>query len=306
MSFERESFSREAVDGNWRQLYVYISRDKRVNCKARGLWFTVMALPDNWRFTVEGIISIIPDGETAVRAALSNLMDTGYCVRTVQRDSKNIIRGWHYLFKWKPDVEKPLVENPRVENQGQYIEPIIEQKALPEQAQAYVRVNGQYVGQSDDFFADLEADLGSATPIAQPLIDIQPKPKAHKNIEIPESAYASMYELCYSAGTDAEVRFLNTRQRGRVDKVLGQLRDAEADFNRLSDFETWWKASWMSKARDTGQYMPPRPEQVAEYWLVATKQGQPSNHKPQAHTEPVNAPTLADIEKAFRAKGEQR
>lgn len=282
-----------------------IIRDKNISLRAKGLLLTIVSFADTWNFTVAGLIEVLHEKRGVVYRVIRELIAHGYCVRMENRD-KGMFKGYTYTFY------ESLQDNPRTVFHQRYTasgtlikEQEIKEEALRDEAgvgvEAYVHVRGQYVGQSDDFFADLESELGTPSPTTQPLIDIKPKHRAFKKTQIPESAYADMYSLCYAAGTTSEVKFLNTQQRGRIEKALAQLRDADVDFTRLADFETWWKASWMSKARDTQQYMPPRPEQVTEYWLVATKQAQPK-HTTNGKPVETNAPSLAEIEQAFRAK----
>lgn len=302
MSFERETFSRDEDNGNYKTLHIYITRDKRVNCKARGVWFTVMSLPITWKFSIEGLCEILPDGATTVRTAISTLIETGYCIRTTTREH-NRITGWHYHFKWSPDLdaEKLDVGFLDVGNQAQSIDTRIKEEAPQHdtQSQAYVRVNDTYVGTGDDFFANLKDDDPVTTPF---LIDIEPKER-HKAVPIPESAYHHMYRICYQAETVEQAKTLNSRQRGRVASALGQLREGDVDFNKLTQFETWWKGTWMAKNRDTGSYMPPRPEQVSEHWWTAMKAQTPTQPMTNGSTPaPTQGPTMADIERAMQAR----
>lgn len=134
----------------------------------------------------------------------------------------------------------------------------------------YTHVNGAYVGTSDDFFADLENIQEG--PKKKDLIDVGPKKdrKIYGDRTIPQSFFSAMHKLCYLAETKAEEGLLGSKQRGRVASVLGHLRNLGANLNRISDFETWWRGTWMSRNGPSG-YMPPRPDQVEEYWVQAMK-----------------------------------
>jgi hypothetical protein len=93
---------------------------------------------------------------------------------------------------------------------------------------------------------------------------------------IPDSLRREMYALCYRAETQPEILALDSKQRGRVSMVLGKLLESKAELDRLADFKIWWHNSWMSKSAGTGQYNPPRPEQVKEHWFTAMKARQPA------------------------------
>lgn len=144
---------------------------------------------------------------------------------------------------------------------------------------------------------ELEQDLRDLEYWAEPLkhLDPQPvlspvflpRPKALAAPEpIPTALHNALYRLCFRAETLEELKLLTSAQRGRVADLLGELREAGADFNLLHLFEAWWVMNWRSKDRATQQYQPPRPEQVREHWLEAMRSGvkpKPvveNNHKP--------------------------
>ncbi|TXE18580.1 helix-turn-helix domain-containing protein [Psychroserpens burtonensis] len=58
-----------------------IVNDKRVSCKARGLFFTIMSLPDNWDFTISGITKILPESKKTIYRIINELIELGYCMR---------------------------------------------------------------------------------------------------------------------------------------------------------------------------------------------------------------------------------
>lgn len=53
-------------------------KDKRLSLKAMGLLSVVLSLPDDWHYTVNGLVGIVKDGERAVNGALSELKENGY------------------------------------------------------------------------------------------------------------------------------------------------------------------------------------------------------------------------------------
>lgn len=100
-------------------------RNKKVSEKAKGVFAIIMSLPEDWDFSINGLISICHGGETSIRSAIKELIEHGYCERSVVKDSdtKRIL-GCEYTFSEKPlcdfpKVEIPNVEFPKVENQVQ-------------------------------------------------------------------------------------------------------------------------------------------------------------------------------------------
>lgn len=53
-------------------------KDKRLSLKAIGLLSVVLGLPEDWHYTVNGLVGIVKDGERAVNGALSELKENGY------------------------------------------------------------------------------------------------------------------------------------------------------------------------------------------------------------------------------------
>ncbi len=93
-------------------------RDKSLSLKAKGLMSLMLSLPDDWDYSVAGLVAIVSEGETAVRGAIKELIDNGYLVRERVYDNGRIV-DWNYtLYETPTDVGLP-VENQQVENQEQ-------------------------------------------------------------------------------------------------------------------------------------------------------------------------------------------
>lgn len=258
--FKTENFS--IVDNS-------ISRDRRINLKTRGLYYTVMLLPDDWEFSVEGMAAIVPDGRDALYRCLNTLIECGY-VERIRVNDKGRFAGYDYVFyespfTGKPDTEKPTQSNNTSNKTNTY---------LLTQAEAYVREDSEAL--VDDWFGEDEevrVIAGSnEEPRYQPSLlgNLDPKPVDIKQ-PIPKYIHSAMHRICFLVETEQEALTLDSAQRGRVSSVLGKLRDAGADFKNIKHFEDWWKASWYSKTKNTNQYQAPRPEQVLEHWWVAMK-----------------------------------
>lgn len=57
-------------------------RDKNLSLRAIGLLSKMLSLPDNWDYSIKGLIAICKDKEPTVRGALSELKEQGYVVVT--------------------------------------------------------------------------------------------------------------------------------------------------------------------------------------------------------------------------------
>ena len=53
-------------------------QDGNLSLKAKGLLSMMLSLPEDWVYSVEGLVSLCKEGRDAVRSALTELEDTGY------------------------------------------------------------------------------------------------------------------------------------------------------------------------------------------------------------------------------------
>ncbi len=95
-----------------------IMHDKSLKLFDRGLLITLMSLPDNWNFTINGLVAILSDGRDAIRGGLDRLQEKGYLVKEQLRDdgkfSDNCLRI--NVIPKKPLSEKPISGNPTTDN----------------------------------------------------------------------------------------------------------------------------------------------------------------------------------------------
>lgn len=88
----------------------YHFRDKNLSLKAKGLLSQMLSLPDEWDYSVDGLVAINKESKTAIQSTLKELEKCGYLVRTKTHDKYGRI---NYVY----DVyEEPCKETPRTEN----------------------------------------------------------------------------------------------------------------------------------------------------------------------------------------------
>lgn len=113
---------------NYTVMSNYHLRDKNLSLKAKGLLSLMLSLPEDWDYSIQGLVQIVQENETAVKSALNELMRTGYLVRLKLMPTKdengNVIRAkieYEYNIYEKPNQEScnQGIENLGVENQGQ-------------------------------------------------------------------------------------------------------------------------------------------------------------------------------------------
>lgn len=103
------------TQGNYTIVSNGILKNQSLSLKDRGLIITLLSLPDNWAFTINGLSKIIPDGKDSIKNSLKHLEELGYVSKTQNRSEVgkygNIVIEVHET-PILPIVEKPLTENP--------------------------------------------------------------------------------------------------------------------------------------------------------------------------------------------------
>lgn len=77
-------------------------RNKDLSLKAKGLLSQMLSLPEDWDFTLKGLSLINREQIDAIRAAVRELEQAGYIVRSRERDSQGRLRGASHLRKCDP------------------------------------------------------------------------------------------------------------------------------------------------------------------------------------------------------------
>lgn len=95
-------------------------KDKRLSLKAIGLLSVVLSLPDDWHYTVNGLVGVVKDGERAVNGALSELKENGY-LRIEKlypnKDGRNKIE-YQYIFSETPQDLQNVPLEQDIQNVG--------------------------------------------------------------------------------------------------------------------------------------------------------------------------------------------
>ena len=84
-------------------------RNKDLSLKAKGL----LSLPEDWDFTLKGLSLINREQIDAIRAAVKELEQAGYIVRSRELDSQGRLRRADYIIYEQP---QPVPDSPTLEN----------------------------------------------------------------------------------------------------------------------------------------------------------------------------------------------
>lgn len=99
-------------------------RDKRLNLKSKGLLSMVLSLPDDWSYTIGGLVAICRESESAVKSALKELKKYGYLRIDKVKPNKENGGRYEYIYNIfeqphkKQTEEIQGVENQPLENQA--------------------------------------------------------------------------------------------------------------------------------------------------------------------------------------------
>lgn len=93
-------------------------RDKRLSLKAKGLLSVMLSLPDNWDYSIAGLVAISKENETAVKSALNELKDNNYVVVTKENPTKSNGGRIKYTYEVYEEPHKQRVDGQGLENLG--------------------------------------------------------------------------------------------------------------------------------------------------------------------------------------------
>lgn len=129
-------------------------KERGMSLKAKGLLSIMLSLPDDWDYSINGLVTLSKDGKDSVMKALNELEDFGYLVRTQTADDKGRFAGYEYNIYENPITESPYTEKPNTEkpiqlntkklntkksNTNRFIAPTLEE------VEAYCRSRGNKV-----------------------------------------------------------------------------------------------------------------------------------------------------------------
>ncbi len=105
-------------------------RDKNLSLKAKGLLSLVLSLPENWNYTISGLVSIVQEGEFAVKSILKELQEQKYLViRKIMPNKETKVLSYEYRFFESPEnctqdlttqgLGNQMLDNQMLDNQTQ-------------------------------------------------------------------------------------------------------------------------------------------------------------------------------------------
>ena len=87
---------------NYTVLSNYHFKEKGMSLKAKGLLSLMLSLPDDWNYSISGLVKLSKDGKDSVMSALSELEKFGYLIRVKTTNSKGQFSGIEYNIYEQP------------------------------------------------------------------------------------------------------------------------------------------------------------------------------------------------------------
>ena len=101
---------------NYTVLSNYHFKEKKMSLKAKGLLSLMLSLPDDWNYSISGLVKLSKDGKDGVMSALTELEKFGYLTRVKITNSKGQFSGIEYNIYEQPQEEFAASDNQNAEN----------------------------------------------------------------------------------------------------------------------------------------------------------------------------------------------
>lgn len=90
-------------------------KEKEMSLKAKGLLSLMLSLPDDWDYTIEGLVAICKENRTSITNTLNELKEFGYLEIKKTQNSKGHFDYIYNIYE-QPQDKKPVTENPYMDN----------------------------------------------------------------------------------------------------------------------------------------------------------------------------------------------
>lgn len=111
-------------NGNFTCMLNYHFKEKNMTLKAKGLLSLMLSLPEDWDYSIAGLVKLSKDGKDSVMSALKELESFGYLTREIIRNDKGQFDRYKYSIYDKPfsnipSSDKPHSDFPNTDNPQQ-------------------------------------------------------------------------------------------------------------------------------------------------------------------------------------------
>lgn len=112
---------RVVKNSNYTTLSNYHFKDKKLSWKAKGLLSTILSLPDDWNYTIEGLSKLSADGIKATNSGLLELERYGYLERKQTRNENGHFGlAEYYVYEQPANNENMMPEEHKEKRKHRY------------------------------------------------------------------------------------------------------------------------------------------------------------------------------------------
>lgn len=105
------------LSDNYTTLNNEIVRNKDLSIKAKGMYWFLMSLPEDWDFTIQGLKTQLKEGRDFIRTAIIELEEARLLIRVRSRKKGKLSDAEYYIYdEPQPMSENPTLANPTLEN----------------------------------------------------------------------------------------------------------------------------------------------------------------------------------------------
>ena len=104
-------------DKNYTVMSNYHFKEKKMSLKAKGLLSLMLSLPNDWNYSISGLVKLSKDGKDGVMSALSELEKFGYLTRVKLQNEKGQFNGIEYNIYEQPQEDLAAAVNPILDKQ---------------------------------------------------------------------------------------------------------------------------------------------------------------------------------------------
>ena len=209
------SMHRANKDKNFTVISNYHLQDKKLSLRAKGLLSLMLSLPDEWEYSINGLVSICKESEKTVEKALKELKDLGYLevIKIPPNQSKTGRFEYSYEIFEKPkkqEGKKQGVEFGSMEKQEgkkQGVEILgVEKQGL----EFYPQLNTKQLNTKRKNTKQLNTNKKELSELEQTVIEFEKMRKLIKAPLTPKAKELMLKKLDKLASTDAEkIEILN-------------------------------------------------------------------------------------------------
>lgn len=105
-------------------------KEKTMSLKAKGLLSEMLSLPDDWDYSINGLVAINKENETAIKSTLNELKEFGYLKISKLLPNITSTGRIEYIYDVFERPQKQEYEKQGVENQPLEIQPLENQRQL--------------------------------------------------------------------------------------------------------------------------------------------------------------------------------